>query len=38
MNIVVCVKHVPDASGDRLFESDHTVVRVGVVGLLSELD
>jgi electron transfer flavoprotein beta subunit len=38
MNIVVCVKHVPDATGDRHFESDHTVDRVGVDGLLSELD
>ncbi len=38
MNIVVCVKHVPDATADRTFESDHTVDRVGVDGLLSELD
>ncbi|MGH3445175.1 MAG: electron transfer flavoprotein subunit beta/FixA family protein, partial [Nocardioidaceae bacterium] len=38
MNIVVCVKHVPDATGDRHFEDDHTVDRVGVDGLLSELD
>ncbi|MCW2794722.1 electron transfer flavoprotein subunit beta/FixA family protein [Nocardioides sp.] len=38
MNIVVCVKHVPDATGDRHFESDNTVDRVGVDGLLSELD
>jgi electron transfer flavoprotein beta subunit len=38
MNIVVCVKYVPDATGDRHFESDHTVDRVGVDGLLSELD
>ncbi len=38
MNIVVCVKHVPDATGDRKFESDNTVDRVGVDGLLSELD
>jgi len=38
MNIVVCVKHVPDATADRQFESDHTVDRVGVDGLLSELD
>ncbi|MCW2853512.1 MAG: electron transfer flavoprotein beta-subunit [Nocardioides sp.] len=38
MNIVVCVKHVPDATGDRRFESDNTVDRVGVDGLLSELD
>ncbi len=38
MNIVVCVKYVPDATADRHFESDHTVDRVGVPGLLSELD
>jgi electron transfer flavoprotein beta subunit len=38
MNIVVCVKHVPDATADRKFESDNTVDRVGVDGLLSELD
>ena len=38
MNIVVCVKHVPDATADRHFEQDFTVDRVGVDGLLSELD
>jgi electron transfer flavoprotein beta subunit len=38
MNIVVCVKYVPDATGDRHFEDDKTVDRVGVDGLLSELD
>ena len=38
MKIVVCVKHVPDATGDRKFEDDFTVDRVGVDGLLSELD
>ena len=38
MNIVVCVKHVPDATADRRFKSDNTVDRVGVDGLLSELD
>lgn len=38
MKIIVCVKHVPDATADRQFESDHTVDRVGVPGLLSELD
>jgi electron transfer flavoprotein beta subunit len=39
MNIVVCVKHVPDATADRTFnDSDSTVDRVGVDGLLSELD
>lgn len=38
MNIIVCVKYVPDATADRQFESDNTVDRVGVDGLLSELD
>ena len=38
MNIVVCVKYVPDATADRKFEDDWTVDRVGVDGLLSELD
>jgi electron transfer flavoprotein beta subunit len=38
MNILVLVKHVPDATGDRHFEADGTVDRVGVDGLLSELD
>ncbi len=38
MNIVVCVTYVPDATADRHFESDNTVDRVGVPGLLSELD
>ena len=39
MDIVVCVKHVPDAAADRAFDAaDHTVDRVGVDGLLSELD
>ena len=38
MNIVVCVKHVPDATADRHFEADNTVDRVGADGLLSELD
>ncbi|MDT0201041.1 electron transfer flavoprotein subunit beta/FixA family protein [Nocardioides sp. AE5] len=38
MNIVVLVKHVPDATADRRFESDNTVDRAGVDGLLSELD
>jgi electron transfer flavoprotein beta subunit len=38
MKIVVCVKYVPDATGDRRFEADNTVDRVGVDGLLSELD
>ncbi|MEP7090963.1 MAG: electron transfer flavoprotein subunit beta/FixA family protein, partial [Nocardioidaceae bacterium] len=38
MNIVVCVKYVPDSTADRRFEDDYTVDRVGVDGLLSELD
>jgi electron transfer flavoprotein beta subunit len=38
MNILVCVKYVPDATADRSFEGDNTVDRVGVDGLLSELD
>jgi electron transfer flavoprotein beta subunit len=39
MNIVVCVKYVPDAQADRAFEeSDRTTDRVGVDGRLSELD
>jgi len=38
MNIVVCVKYVPDATGDRRFEADNTVDRAAVDGLLSELD
>ena len=39
MNIVVCVKYVPDAQSELTFnESDNTTTRVGVDGLLSELD
>ncbi|QFR01660.1 electron transfer flavoprotein subunit beta/FixA family protein [Streptomyces phaeolivaceus] len=38
MNIVVCVKYVPDATADRRFEDDGTVDREDVDGLLSELD
>ncbi|MGN6300863.1 MAG: electron transfer flavoprotein subunit beta/FixA family protein [Angustibacter sp.] len=39
MNVVVCVKYVPDAQGERTFEEgDHTTDRVGVDGRLSELD
>jgi electron transfer flavoprotein beta subunit len=39
MKIVVLVKHVPDATADRTFsDTDHTTDRVGVAGLLSELD
>ena len=39
MNIVVCVKYVPDAQGERGFEAgDSTTDREGVEGRLSELD
>jgi len=39
MNIVVCVKYVPDAQADRGFdEADLTTNRESVDGLLSELD
>jgi len=38
MKIVCCVKYVPDATADRRFNSDHTVDRAGVDGVLSELD
>ncbi|GHC47222.1 electron transfer flavoprotein subunit beta [Streptomyces cinnamoneus] len=38
MRIVVCVKYVPDATGDRHFAEDLTVDRDDVDGLLSELD
>ena len=38
MKIVVCVKHVPDAQGDRGFAADTTTDRETVDGLLSELD
>ncbi|HET7306134.1 MAG TPA: electron transfer flavoprotein subunit beta, partial [Segeticoccus sp.] len=38
MNIVVCVKHVPDAQSERTFNEDTTTDREGVDGLLSELD
>ncbi|MEU8691138.1 electron transfer flavoprotein subunit beta/FixA family protein [Streptomyces sp. NPDC048665] len=38
MKIVVCVKYVPDATGDRHFADDLTVDRDEVDGLLSELD
>ncbi|MET9439113.1 electron transfer flavoprotein subunit beta/FixA family protein [Streptomyces sp. NPDC006551] len=38
LRIAVCVKYVPDASGDRGFADDLTVDRDEVDGLLSELD
>ena len=39
MKIVVCVKYVPDAQGDRRFsDGDLTVDRAGTDGILSELD
>ncbi|MCC9312489.1 electron transfer flavoprotein subunit beta/FixA family protein [Kitasatospora sp. RB6PN24] len=38
LRIVVCVKYVPDATGDRRFADDNTTDRDAVDGLLSELD
>ncbi|MEU3191623.1 electron transfer flavoprotein subunit beta/FixA family protein [Streptomyces sp. NPDC006992] len=38
LRIVVCVKYVPDATGDRRFAEDLTTDRDSVDGLLSELD
>ncbi|MFF6906525.1 electron transfer flavoprotein subunit beta/FixA family protein [Streptomyces sp. NPDC012389] len=38
LRIVVCVKYVPDATGDRHFADDLTLDREDVDGLLSELD
>ena len=38
MKIVVLVKYVPDATGERGFAPDGTVDRAGSHGLLSELD
>ena len=38
MNIVVCVKYVPDAQSERTFSEDRTTERESVDGLLSELD
>ncbi|RAJ56509.1 electron transfer flavoprotein beta subunit [Streptomyces sp. Amel2xB2] len=38
LRIVVCVKYVPDATGDRQFAEDLTTDRESVDGLLSELD
>ena len=38
MKIVVLVKHVPDATGERGFAADGTVDREASDGLLSELD
>ncbi|MFI6345654.1 electron transfer flavoprotein subunit beta/FixA family protein [Streptomyces sp. NPDC050560] len=38
LRIVVPVKYVPDAAGERGFAEDLTVDREGVDGLLSELD
>jgi len=38
MKIVVLVKYVPDATGDRGFAADGTVDRGATDGLLSELD
>lgn len=38
LRIVVCVKYVPDATGDRHFAQDGTTDRDAADGLLSELD
>ncbi len=38
MNIVVCVKYVPDAQADRTFSPDDSTTDRTVDGLLSELD
>jgi electron transfer flavoprotein beta subunit len=38
VKIVVCVKHVPDATADRTFTEDGTTDRASVDSLLSELD
>jgi electron transfer flavoprotein beta subunit len=38
VKIVVCVKHVPDASAERAFAEDLTIDREGTDGVLSELD
>ncbi|MBB1255613.1 electron transfer flavoprotein subunit beta/FixA family protein [Streptomyces sp. OF3] len=38
LRIVVCVKYVPDATGERQFTEDLTTDRESVDGLLSELD
>ncbi|MGI5253882.1 electron transfer flavoprotein subunit beta/FixA family protein [Actinacidiphila glaucinigra] len=38
LKMVVCVKYVPDATGDRRFAADLTVDRETLDGLLSELD
>ncbi len=38
MKIVVLVKYVPDATGERSFAADGTVDRAASDGLLSELD
>jgi electron transfer flavoprotein beta subunit len=38
MKILVLVKHVPDATGDRRFAEDGTLDRGSTDGLLSELD
>ena len=38
MKVVVLVKYVPDATGERSFAADGTVDRLATDGLLSELD
>jgi electron transfer flavoprotein beta subunit len=38
MNIVVCVKQVPDTAAERKLKSDGTLDRASVDGLINELD
>src|SRR5271166_3161894 len=38
MNIVVCVKQVPDTWAERKLKSDGTLDRASVDGLINELD
>jgi electron transfer flavoprotein alpha/beta subunit len=38
VKIVVCVKHVPDATADRTFTEEGSTDRESVDSLLSELD
>ncbi|HLH82917.1 MAG TPA: electron transfer flavoprotein subunit beta, partial [Trebonia sp.] len=38
MNIVVCVKQVPDTASERRLRQDGTVDRAGPEGVVNELD
>lgn len=38
MKILICVKHVPDATSERSFDADGVTDRESVDGVLSELD